>query len=423
MHQLNIALAVMGLAVVLIALVSAAVHRNAISEPILAIAVGVAVGPYGLELLDLAKWGDGKLILEQASRITLAIGLMGVALRLKRESVAALLLPAGVMVTLGMLGMWLASAAIVGWLLDLSFWTALLLGGVLTPTDPVVASSIVTGKFARQHLPLRVRDGLSLESGANDGLAYLLVMLPIFMLAHEPGAAWSKWITESLLVGMLGASLLGWVIGFGAAKLLKLAKHCGLVETTSLLGYSLAFSLFTLGAAALIDADGIISVFLAGITFNLCSDVQDEHEEEEIQEGVAKLFTVPMFVLFGLALPFSEWAEIGWPLLALATLILTLRRAPIVAVLLPMLRPYWNRKDCAFLGWFAPIGIAAIYYSTVAEKHTQDPLFWYVTSSVVFASVLAHGLTSGPLSRLYAAHRGTADIPEKTGDLSAKKEE
>lgn len=406
MHQLDVAFTIMGLAVVAIALCSAAIHRNPLSEPMLATATGIAIGPYVLGWLDLSSWGDGATILEQASRLTLAVGLMGVALRLQRVSVRRLLRPVSLLLTLGMLGMWLLSSALALWLLPVTPWMALLLGAIVTPTDPVVASAIVSGHFADQHLPLRLRDGLSFESGANDGLAYLLVMLPVLMLGEAPTTAWSRWLTESLLVGVVFAALIGWVIGFGAARLLRLAEHHGLVETTSLLGYTLAFSIFTLGAASLLDADAIVSVFIAGLTFNLFSDRRDEHEEEKIQEGVAKLFALPMFVIFGIALPFDGWAGIGWPLAVLAMLVLLLRRAPVIAVLFPLLRRYWSGNDAAFLGWFAPIGIAAIYYASLAEKHSGDPLYWHVASALIFASIVAHGVTAGPLTRLYSRRSG-----------------
>ncbi|QIB52262.1 sodium:proton antiporter [Pseudomonas sp. OIL-1] len=421
MEQLNLSLAVMGATAVGVALMSSALKRSPVTESILAMAVGIAVGPYGLALLDLSKWGDETAILEQASRLTLAIGLMGVALRLKRESLRVLLKPIIVLLTIVMLAMWLTSSLLAGWLLGLPLWAALLFGAVVTPTDPVVASSIVTGKFAKTHLPLRIRDGLSLESGANDGLAYLFVMLPIFMMTLAPGAAWSTWLLESVLIGVVFAIVLGGVIGFSAARLLSLAEHHGWVDKTSLLGYTVAFSLFALGLAELLKADAVVSVFLAGLTFNLFSDKNDEHEEEKIQEGVAKLFTLPMFVIFGIALPFAAWAELGWPLLALTILILLLRRPPILLMLYPALRRYWTTPDVRFIGWFGPIGIAAIYYASLAHKHMDQPLFWHAGSAIIFASILVHGITAAPSTRLYARHAGVP--PEGSRVLSRRDDE
>lgn len=416
MEQLNLMLAITGAVVVVIGLFSNPIKKSPVQEPIIAMCVGIAVGPYVLGLVDLAVWGDEKAIVEQAARITLAIGLMGVALRLKKESVTALLRPVCWLLTIGMLGMWLASSALAGWLLGASLWTALLLGAVITPTDPVVASSIVTGNFAKEHLPLRLRDALSFESGANDGLAYLFVMLAVLMLGHSPEEAWSRWLTESLLLGVVGAAAVGCLVGYVAAKLLTFAKERNIVENTSLLGYTVAFSLLTLGVAQLLAMDALISVFLAGLVFNLSIEEREEREEQHIQEAVAKLFTLPMFVLFGIALPFAEWARLGWPLLILAGLILLVRRPPVIALLFPVMRRSLNARDTAYLAWFGPIGVAAIYYAAVAERHAHDPLIWHAASALIAASIIGYGVTAAPLTRLYAQRKRPA--PPATQHLS-----
>ncbi|WP_417777137.1 cation:proton antiporter [Stutzerimonas xanthomarina] len=406
MTQLNIALAIMGGVAVCIALLSALIKRSPVSEPALAVLVGAAVGPYGLSWLDLARWGDTFSILEQAARLTLAIGLMGVALRLQPAALKAMRKPIMLLLTFVMLGMWLVSSLLAGWLLGLSLWAALLLGAVITPTDPVVASSIVTGEFAKKHLPLRLRDTLSAESGANDGLAYAFVMLPILMLSHTSDQAWSRWLLESVLIGIGGAALVGAVVGFAAAKLLAFAEHKKLVANSSLLGYTVAFSLLTLGLAKLLQMDGVLAVFVGGLAFNFFSEKHEKQEEENIQEAVAKLFTLPMFVIFGIALPLHEWAALGWPLLAFALLVLLLRRPPAVMSLSATWRNALNLRDSLYLGWFGPLGIAAIYYAALAHSHLHDPLYWHAASALIFASIMIHGVSAAPLSRLYSSHHG-----------------
>lgn len=417
MDQLNISLAIIGLITVLIALLSGQIKRSPVSEPLLAVLVGIAAGPYAADLIDLAKWGEPLIILEQVARLTIAVSIMGIALRLKRQSLHVLLRPVTLILAVGMVGMWLLSSSIA-WLFGFPLWSALLLGAILTPTDPVVASSVVTGKFAQTHLPVRIRNGLSLESGANDGLAFLFVMLAILAMQHAPAEAASKWLIDVLLIGVIAAALFGITVGFVAAKLLSLADRRGWMASSSMLGYTVAFSLFTLGAAKLVGADALISVFAAGLTFNLCSDVQEEQEEESIQEAVAKLFTLPMFVIFGLSLPLTAWGNAGWYLVALVVLVILLRRLPVLAALTPALRNSYNTHDLSFLGWFGPIGIAAIYYATLAHKHLGDPIFWEVTSAVVFGSILLHGITAAPLSALHQRRPGAT--PPRTQQLEKK---
>ena len=95
-------------------------------------------------------------------------------------------------------------------------------------------------------------------------------------------------------------------------------------------------------------------------------------KETHIQEAVTKLFTLLMFMIFGVALPLTEWASLGWPLLALAVLILLLRCPPVVAVVFPGLCRALNARDAAYIAWFGPIGIAAIYYAAFASARTYD---------------------------------------------------
>ncbi len=401
MQQLDASLAVVGALVVAVALLSNWMSRGPLQEPLTAAILGIVVGPHGIGLLDLARWGDENAILEQAARLTLAIGLMGVALRIQRESVTKFARPVVLLLTAGMIGMWLASSALLGLLLGLSLWPALLIGAAITPTDPVVASSIVSGPFAEHNLPLRIRDVLSLESGANDGLAFPFVMLPILMMQAGVASAWSDWLVDTLLIAVLGAAALGALVGYLAAVLLEAADRRGAVQRISMLGYTVAFSLFTLGAASLLSMDALISVFVAGLVFNLRACHDEEREEERIQEGVSKLFTLPMFVIFGIAAPLDAWADLGWPLAALVVLVLLLRRPPVVAALYPVLGGGLRRADAAFVGWFGPIGIAAIYYAAFARSHIGDPLAWHVVSAVAFGSILAHGVTAAPLIRLH----------------------
>lgn len=406
MYQLDLTLAVAAAVVLLVGIASKVLKRSPLQESIVALVVGVAVGPYVLGLVDIAAWGSVPHVLEQAARFTLAIGLMGVALRLDTAGLGRLARPVAWLLTAGMVGMWLVSATLAWQILGLAAWTALLVGAVITPTDPVVASSIVTGGFAEANLPERVRDTLSAESGANDGLAYLFVTLPIVVLSSGVEEATRTFLVERLLIGVGLAVVVGVVLGFAASRALTAAKRRGLIETHSLLSYTVALSLLTLGAAALVKADALISVFLAGLVFNITSDIEQQRQEENIQEAVNKLFTLPMFVVFGIALPFADWAALGWPLLAFVILVLALRRPPVIAALLPGLREPLKGHDVAFLSWFGPVGVAAIYYAAFAWRHLEDATAWHVASAVIAGSILAHGATTSTLTRLYARREG-----------------
>lgn len=403
MTQLNIALATIGALVLGLGIVSQRMKRSWLQEPLIAVGLGVLIGPGVLNWLDMATWGAPIRILEEGARLTLAVGLMGVALRLSHRDMRELWRPVAILLTLGMLGMWALSSAIVGWLLGLPLMMALLIGAAITPTDPIVASSIVTGPMARKYLPGHIRGSLSLEAGANDGLAYVLVLLPILLLSASPADAWRDWLVHALLIGVLLAAVVGMVIGYFAAWVLHWAERHAYIENYSFLSYTVALSLFTLGAASLIGADALISVFAAGLAFNLAATPSEKHKEESVQEAVNKLFSLPIFVMFGLALPWGDWHALGAPLAAAAGAILAFRRLPVIAALSPLLAARYSRADRAYIGWFGPIGIAAVYYAAFASGRTGEDGIWTIASAIILASIVAHSITATPLTRLYGA--------------------
>ena len=109
-------------------------------------------------------------ILEQASRLSLGVALMASALRVKRRDLRRLWKSAAVLLAGGMLLMWLFSGLIAYGVFGFSAAAAFLIGAIITPTDPVIAGSLVTGKLAEANIPQRLRYLITLEAGANDGL-------------------------------------------------------------------------------------------------------------------------------------------------------------------------------------------------------------------------------------------------------------
>lgn len=400
MTAVNTSLLAIGALILVLGLVSAPGKRSPLSEPFLALSVGVILGPIGFGWLDPAEWGSQRVIMEQAAQLTLAIGLMSVALRLpstffRREwrSMAVLL---GLLMPL----MWLASGLIAYALLGVSFWVAMLIGGIITPTDPIVSTTIVTSSLAKQHLPDRLRYALSAESGSNDGLAYPFVLLPILLLERPTPEALSHWFTHTVLREIGGAAVLAAVVGYVAGRLLRWAESRGLIEESSLLAFTLAMSLAVLGGTNVLGMNGIFGVFVAGVAFDV-SSTGEQQREYEIQESMNRFFILPIFMLLGLVLPWQEWLELGWSGLAVAGLVMLLRRLPAMLMLRSMLPVTQGRRDDLFLGWFGPIGVAALFYASHAWNRTDLDVVWVVGSLVVCMSVFLHGVTAAPLTGLY----------------------
>jgi NhaP-type Na+/H+ or K+/H+ antiporter len=377
-------------------------ERTPVSEPLVALLAGVLIGPAALGLLDLADLGDQALILEEAALITLGVALVGVALRLPIGYSARKWRLLFVLLGIVMPLMWIVGGLLAYLIVGVPFWVAVMIGAIVTPTDPVVASSIVAGGVAERNLPARLRHAISSESGFNDGLALPFVVLPVLVLTEPPGEVLGHWLTHTVLLEIVAGAALATLMGYLAGKTLRWAERKETMERTSLLTISLALSLSVLGVTELLHLNGVLAAFVAGVVFNFAGSSGAKESQEEIQEAISRFFDLPIFVLLGMALPWQGWLDLGWrgPLLVVAVLLL--RRLPAVLALRPLLGPLRGRaKDVLFLGWFGPIGAAALYYAAFSFRETGIEEAWVVGSQVICASVLVHGVTATPLTKLY----------------------
>jgi NhaP-type Na+/H+ or K+/H+ antiporter len=316
-----------------------------------------------------------------------------------------------VVIGAGMALMLVVATGVLWWGLGSSFLVALLVGAIITPTDPVVTTPIVTGSMAEEKVTERVRHNLSAESGINDGLGYLFVMLPVLLIT-KPGQAWHELLTKVLLWEVLGAAVIAVVAGYLLGKLFVLVREHGLMEESSYLAFIVPLALLLLGAGKLIGTDAILVVFIGVAVFGQVIPQQEEAQEDKVHDAVARLFLLPVFLLLGLALPFGEWAALGWVAPVVIAAAVLVRRLVTLWALRPLLTNIHDPSETAFLSWFAPVGVSALFYATLAERHTGNhEIFVYATLATT-ASVLVHGLTSAPLST-WLQHREPELIEEE----------
>lgn len=408
-ESFNLLLALVGIMVLLVGLYSRS-FKSIVAPPMVAMAIGALLGPLMLGWLRFNVPGSEALhLLEQLTRIAVATSVMGIALRFSPETLRTQARPGALMFLGAMVLMWLISGSLVWAVLGVSVLQATLIAAIVTPTDPVVASSITVGPFASNRIPNRLRKLIALESGANDGLAYLLVFLPMLLLQRPAGEALSDWLLWVLLWEVVGAiaigAALGWVVGRG----FLLAERIRSVERSTVLVAGAALALLTLGVLKLAGTDGILAVFVAGLAFSVTINADERTEENEFEEGINQLMMFPALILFGMLIPWHGWRELGWTGIALVVAVLLLRRLPVVLALSPMLWPLRHRADTVFVGWFGPIGLSALFYALLAHSRLHDDLVWHSASLVIAGSVLVHGLTAAPFTRWYARVAGHAD--------------
>src|ERR671910_477053 len=403
LNELYVSLAAVGGLLLLLGMLGGILkERTPVSEPLIALIAGVLIGPAALGLLDLADIGDQTLILEEAALVTLGVALVGVALRLpvgySSSNWRLLFVLLGIVMPL----MWIAGGFLVYLILGVPFWVAVMIGAIVTPTDPVVASSIVAGGVAERNLPAKLRHAISSESGFNDGLALPFVVLPVLVLTEPPGEVLGRWLTHTVLLEIVGGAALASLMGYLAGKTLRWAERKETMERTSLLTISLALSLTVLGVTELLHLNGVLAAFVAGIVFNFAGSSDAKESQEEIQEAISRFFDLPIFVVLGMALPWEGWLELGWGGLLLVAAVLVLRRLPAVLALRPLLGPLRGKtKDVLFLGWFGPVGAAALYYAAFSYRETGIEAAWTVAALLICPPVLVPGKTATPLTKLY----------------------
>ncbi len=408
--EFNIFLATTAGIIALVALFSVPLKRYA-SSPLVATGAGILLAQVTStgELVS----GPTLLIMEEAARITLAVGLMAAALRVSRADIKSQWKPTAILLGLLMPLMWLLSSLIAYLVFSISILTAFLLGSLITPTDPVLAGSVLTGRVAEEKIPRNVRALISLESGMNDGLNYPFMFLPLLLMQHDAREAIFRWGVITWLWEVVGAIALGILIGYIAAQATCWAETHEHRGKTAVLVFSTALAFLSMAVSDLAGMDGILAIFVAGVVFDYIVEGSRAASPEEVQEAIDLLFTIPAFLLFGMALPWKAWGDLGWTAVAFPLLILAFRRFPAVAAIAPLLAKWHARPRRLLIAWAGPIGMSSVFYSAVASRLLKDDAPWVIGSLVVFSSVIVHGFGTPPVVRAFGRRAGEHRVGEE----------
>ena len=375
-----------------------------VSEPLACALAGIALGPLGLGLLHLdpATNPQDAAILREGARITLAIAVTGAAMRLPMHWLRQNWHGLAVALVPGMLLMWAAGGLVTSAVLELPLMGCLLVAAAIAPTDPVLSAPILTGRLARRFVPRPLSDALTAESGINDGLGLPLVMLPLLLIAHPPGEAWREWGLHVVLwevgVAMLIGAAAGWVTG----ECLGWARDRKDADEASLLTVTISLALATTAGVRVLGGDEVLAAFVAGAVLNNSHrQYKVEEHHERFSEALGRFFDLPIMIMFGAAIPWAEWGRLGWRGATFAVGILLLRRIPAWLLLRGLMPWTQSWRSAVFAGWFGPIGAAALFYAMLIQDVTGSSALWPPISLAVGASVLMHGITGTPLTRLF----------------------
>ena len=372
------------------------------------VAIGLLLRAIGVNWYEPIE--DASLF-SRAAEIAVIVSLFGAGVKLDRAlswrgwRTTVLLLAVAMPLTI--VGM----ALIGSWLVGMTAASAVLLGAVLAPTDPVLADDVQVGGPMQREPEDEARFSLTAEAGLNDGLAFPFVMLALF--AYERGFGrlgewWLEWLTADLLYPVAG----GLAIGFVAGRLIA-AMTYRVIDRGWLANPFDAFvaigAIFAVYAGTeLVEAYGFLAVFAAGVAIRRYEEGHEVNRRlHEVTLVIEKLAELSVLLLLGSVLPIGGVLELGWPvLLAALGLIFVVRPLAVLISLLPSGLPWRERL---FIGWFGIRGIGSIYYLGFAfaalTPADARPLFSVVAVAILL-SVVLHGLTGAGLTRrLLAARR------------------
>jgi NhaP-type Na+/H+ or K+/H+ antiporter len=272
-------------------------------------------------------------------------------------------------------------------LTPLSWTEAFLVGALLSPTDPVLSSSVVTDP----RVPRLVRHSLNLESGLNDGLALPAVLALSAALTSGGGHfAWWQFVLEDLSIGF-GVGL---VVGLVSARLMPRGQRPqdGIAPHQQSL-YALGTAFAAYGLAVLTPhGNGLIAVFVASITLGIRRT--DIREAFALQApDLVEIVKLGIFVVFGSLLTLHGLFGLGWAAVAIAAATLLIARP--VAVFIALAGTATSTRTRAFMAWFGPKGVATMTFSllVLSDRIASGTEIFNLAALTVFVSIIVHGVT------------------------------
>ncbi|KAJ6605185.1 Sodium/hydrogen exchanger family-domain-containing protein [Mycena vulgaris] len=385
-----------------------------INEVILGTIFGIVVGPYCAGIFDPRSWGESTdAITLEVMRVILATGLFAIGVELPGSYMAKHVKGLLILVVPTMAFGWVIIAGILHALFpDLVYISCLAIAACLTPTDPIICATIVGGKYALKHVPRNLRLIISAESAANDGLAYPFLSIAIYLTVESSRrVAIGKWFLVGWLYQVILGIVLGAFLGMGFSYVMKVSHKRGFIDRESYVAQYLALALFTIGIASTIGSDDLLAAFACGNAISWDQHFNDVTENEVFSSVIDLVLNCACFVYIGAWMPFNAFNSpaLGitpWRLTVLFLAVLALRRIPSVLLLYRWVPEISTWREALFTGHFGPMGVGAVFVSTLALTRLPTPhdppqgqqellaaTLQPIVAFVVLGSIVIHGLS------------------------------
>ncbi len=419
---------VVGVLLIVMTMSNSFIARLPLSAAMLYLVVGIGIGPAGLGLLTLDPVFDADL-LERLTEIAVLISLFTAGLKLemplrdKRWRIPVQLASVSMVLTIA------AITAVGFWVMKLPLGAAVLLGAILAPTDPVLASDVQVSDPGDRD---RLRFGLTGEGGLNDGTAFPFVMLGLGLLSlHDLGTGGWRWWAIDVVWGVAGGLGIGYLLGalVGRAILYLRVRHREALGSDEFIALGLIALAY--GVAVLCKSYGFLAVFAAALALRRIDDeptppsptaeAETTHAEapahmmrqvERFNAQLERFAEVAVVLAVGALLMVVDFrSEVLWFVPVLFLIIRPL------AVYLGLIGTHVLPSQRRLIAWFGIRGIGSIYYLMYAITHglgtEMANRLLSIMLAVVVASIVAHGVSVTPLMRTYEKRKagGKAKVP------------
>ena len=389
-----VTLAVLAVFVFLYSAVAGGVERTRISGPMVFTIVGLVVGPVGLGWLQPELDNQA---LRTLADITLALVLFIDAANADLGVVKRTLVIPRRMLILGLpLTIALGFGAGLVVFDQLSLFAVAILATMLAATDAALGKAVITNKA----VPSRIREGLNVESGLNDGICVPILFLFIALALGADTGGSSAAFAIKLVAQEVG---IGLVVGLGltavGARILKFCWNRGWITEIWLQLPVVALSLACFAVAQTLHGSGYVAAFVGGLLFG-SYPTSVKHGLLVGAEGTAETLALVTWVMFGSAVVGQSLGFFSWQVVVYAVLSLTIVR------MLPMFVSLTGSGESTtsklFLGWFGPRGLASIVFAIIVLNSGVEGggVLAMTVVCPVTLSFFAHGLTANPLARV-----------------------
>ncbi|KAI1973256.1 hypothetical protein LOZ53_004096 [Ophidiomyces ophidiicola] len=432
----NIVCAVLGGFISLFGLVSYLFKEQFyLSEALISLLAGVAFSPNAANFIRPLEYAQGSQASLEAitlyfTRLVLGVQLIIAGVQLPTRYLLKEWRSLSLLIGPGMTGMWLCTSLIIwAFVPHIPFLHALAVAACVTPTDPILSNSIVKGKFADNNIPRPLQSIIVAESGANDGLGYPFLFFALYLIRYTGHGALGQtggvqkamtlWFGEIWGYTILLSIVYGVVVGWLAKELLHWAEKNRYIDRESFLVFAIALALFIVGTCGMIGSDDVLACFIAGNVFTIDDWFRVETMDDSLQPTIDMLLNLSIFMWFGAVCPWSKFIDNNvipfHKLLPLGILVLVFRRIPVVFAMHKHIRQIEEFRQAAFVGFFGPIGVSAIFYLYITLEYLEHHIkvdgeiredakhlgevvhivVWFMT----ICSIIVHGL-SIPLAKL-----------------------